>query len=116
MPRSATVYACTQCGHESPKWHGRCPGCGQWNTLAEEARAAPAAGGRGAGAAGGGRAGARALRPVRLGEVETPKVDRLMTGIGELDRVLGGGLVPGSLVLIGGGPRGREHTPTPRGP
>jgi DNA repair protein RadA/Sms len=104
MARSATVYACTECGHESPKWHGRCPGCGQWNTIAEEARVAPAAGGRGAGAAGGGRAGARALRPVRLGEVETPKVDRLSTGIGELDRVLGGGLVPGSLVLIGGSP------------
>src|SRR5918999_2081331 len=84
MPRSATVYACTECGHESPKWHGRCPGCGQWNTLAEEARVAPAASGRGAGAAGGGRAGARALRPVRLGEVETPKVDRLMIGNGAL--------------------------------
>ncbi|HEV2874425.1 MAG TPA: DNA repair protein RadA [Thermoleophilaceae bacterium] len=104
MARSATVYACAQCGHESPKWHGRCPGCGQWNTIAEEARAAAAAGGRGAAAAGGGRAGARALRPVRLGEVETPTVDRLSTGIGELDRVLGGGLVPGSLVLIGGSP------------
>src|SRR5918992_1058447 len=84
MARSATVYACSECGHESPKWHGRCPGCGQWNTLAEEARVAPAASGRGAGPAGGGRAGARALRPVRLGEVETPKVDRLLTGIGEL--------------------------------
>ena len=102
MARSATVYACSQCGHESPKWHGRCPGCGQWNTLAEEARAAPSAGG--AGSAGGGRGGARALRPVRLREVETPRVDRLSTGIGELDRVLGGGLVPGSLVLIGGSP------------
>jgi DNA repair protein RadA/Sms len=102
MARSATVYACSECGHQSPKWHGRCPGCGQWNTLAEEARVAPGPGGRGAGA--GGRTGARALRPVRLGEVETPKVDRLMTGIGELDRVLGGGLVPGSLVLIGGSP------------
>src|SRR5918997_4744658 len=113
MARSATVYACAECGHESPKWHGRCPGCGQWNTLAEEARAAPAAGGRGAGAAGGGRAGARALRPVRLGEVETPKVDRLLTGIGELDRVLGGGLVPGSLVLIGGAPGiGKSTLPT----
>jgi DNA repair protein RadA/Sms len=104
MARSATVYACCQCGHESPKWHGRCPGCGQWNTLAEEARAAPSAGGRGAGSAPGGRGGAPALRPVRLGEVETPRVDRLSTGIGELDRVLGGGLVPGSLVLIGGSP------------
>src|ERR671915_668642 len=104
MARSATVYACTECGHESPKWRGRCPGCGQWNTIAEEACVAPPAGGRGAGAAGGGRARARALRPVRLGEVETPRVDRLSTGIGELDRVLGGGLVPGSLVLIGGSP------------
>src|ERR687896_399377 len=94
MARSATVYACSECGHASPKWHGRCPGCGQWNTLGEEARVAPPASGRGAGPAGGGRAGARALRPVRLGEVETPKVDRLLTGIGELDRVLGGGLVP----------------------
>src|SRR5918992_2936788 len=104
MARSATVYACTECGHESPKWHGRCPGCGQWNTVAEEARVAATAGGRGAGAAGGRRAGARAVRPVRLGEVETPRVNRLSTGIGELDRILGGGLVPGSLVLIGGSP------------
>jgi DNA repair protein RadA/Sms len=100
MARSAAVYACSECGHESPKWHGRCPGCGQWNTLAEEARAAQSGGG----SARGGRGGARPLRPVRLGEVETPRVDRLSTGIGELDRVLGGGLVPGSLVLIGGSP------------
>jgi DNA repair protein RadA/Sms len=102
MARSAAVYACSECGHESPKWHGRCPGCGQWNTLAEEARPAPSAGG--AASARGGRAGARALRPVRLREVDTPRVDRLSTGIGELDRVLGGGFVPGSLVLIGGSP------------
>jgi DNA repair protein RadA/Sms len=95
MARSATVYACTACGHESPRWHGRCPGCGEWNTLAEETRARPAAAGSGT---------PRALRPVRLGEVETPEIDRLSTGIGELDRVLGGGLVPGSLVLIGGSP------------
>ena len=106
MARSATVYACSECGHESPKWHGRCPGCGQWNTLAEEARASVPAGGRGgsSGGRGGGSGAARALRPVRLGEVETPRIDRLSTGIGELDRVLGGGLVPGSLVLIGGSP------------
>ncbi|MGH2744682.1 MAG: hypothetical protein ACRDN8_19815, partial [Thermoleophilaceae bacterium] len=43
MARTATVYACSACGHESPKWHGRCPGCGRWNTIAEEARAAPSA-------------------------------------------------------------------------
>jgi DNA repair protein RadA/Sms len=99
MARSTSVYACTACGHESPKWHGRCPGCGEWNSLAEEARAPmPARSGRAAKAAG------RALRPVPLGEVEAPAVDRMRTGIGELDRVLGGGLVPGSLVLIGGSP------------
>jgi DNA repair protein RadA/Sms len=102
MARSATVYACSSCGHESPKWHGRCPGCGEWNSLTEEARAASPSAGRGAGS--GARGTGRALRPVPLGEVETPRIDRLSTGIGELDRVLGGGLVPGSLVLLGGSP------------
>jgi DNA repair protein RadA/Sms len=102
MPRSATIFACTSCGHESPKWHGRCPGCGEWNTMAEEKRAAAPAG-RGGGSAGS-RAGGRALTPVRLGDVEAPRIERFRTGIGEFDRVLGGGLVPGSLVLIGGAP------------
>ena len=99
MPRSATVFACTSCGHESPKWHGRCPGCDEWNTMAEEKRAAAPAG-----RAAPSRSGGRALTPVPLGQVEAPKVERLKTGIGEFDRVLGGGLVPGSLVLIGGAP------------
>jgi DNA repair protein RadA/Sms len=94
MPRSATVFACSACGHESPKWHGRCPGCGEWNTLVEETRAAAPAG----------RRSRRALRPVALGEVAAPRIERLRTGIGEFDRVLGGGLVPGCLVLIGGSP------------
>ncbi|MET0973118.1 MAG: DNA repair protein RadA, partial [Thermoleophilaceae bacterium] len=102
MARSATLFACSSCGHESPKWHGRCPGCGEWNTFVEERRVAtPRTGG---GAAGGARRSARALEPVRLGEVQAPRVERLRTGIGELDRVLGGGVVPGSLVLIGGSP------------
>ena len=92
------------CGHESPKWHGRCPGCGEWNSLVEEARVAPAARVAGAPGRAGGRTGAKALRPVALRDVEAPKVSRLGTGIGEFDRVLGGGLVPGSLVLIGGSP------------
>jgi DNA repair protein RadA/Sms len=99
MARSATIFACSSCGHESPKWHGRCPGCGEWNTMTEEKRAA-APPGRAAPARGGGRA----LTPVTLGDVQAPKVARLHTGIGEFDRVLGGGLVPGSLVLIGGAP------------
>src|SRR3954451_25221668 len=99
MPRSATVHACSACGHQSPKWHGRCPGCGEWNTMVEEAQG-PRAAARGNGTARNGRA----LKPVALAEVEAPRVARLHTGIGELDRVLGGGLVPGSLVLIGGSP------------
>jgi DNA repair protein RadA/Sms len=108
MARSATVYSCTTCGHQSPKWHGRCPGCGEWNSLVEERVAtAPrgAAAGRGGGAgrgSGGGGPGAR--RPIPLADVQAPAVERLSTGIGELDRVLGGGLVPGSLVLLGGSP------------
>ena len=98
MARSATLFACSSCGHESPKWHGRCPGCGEWNTFIEEVRAAAPAGPRSA------RRSTRALKPVALGEVQAPRVERLRSGIGELDRVLGGGLVPGSLVLIGGSP------------
>ena len=89
-----TVFSCSSCGHQSPKWHGRCPGCGDWNTLVEEKPAKRAA------SAG----GARQAKPVRLADVEAPAVNRLSTGVGELDRVLGGGIVPGSLVLIGGSP------------
>ncbi len=88
-------HVCSQCGHSSPKWFGQCPGCGEWNTLVEEA--APARGARRKGAAG-------PVRPVVLRDVTAPAVARLQTGIGELDRVLGGGLVPGSLVLLGGAP------------
>src|SRR3954468_2422799 len=98
MARPTTVFVCSACGTESAKWHGQCPGCGAWNTLAEEARAAPA-GGRGARAAAG-----RPVKPVRLAEVRAERHARLSTGIGELDQILGGGLVPGSLVLIGGSP------------
>jgi DNA repair protein RadA/Sms len=98
MPRPTTVFTCSSCGHQEPKWHGRCAGCGEWNTLAEEQRAAPPAA-RGKAAAAG-----RAVAPVRLADVQAVRIARLHTGIGELDRVLGGGLVPGSLVLLGGSP------------
>src|SRR3954464_8986480 len=92
MARSA-VFVCAQCGHESAKWHGRCPGCEEWNTMAEERPVASAP-----------RRSGRSLKPIPLSEVQAPAVRRMQTGIGELDRVLGGGLVPGSLVLIGGAP------------
>jgi DNA repair protein RadA/Sms len=97
MARPTTVHVCSECGHQTPRWSGRCPGCSAWNTLVEE-RAAPAAkAGRGGGPG-------RAAQPVRLAEVDTAPVPRLRSGIGELDRVLGGGIVPGSLVLLGGSP------------
>ena len=76
---------------------GQCPGCGEWNTLTEETVAAATTGR-------GGAPRGRAVRPVTLADVEAPRIPRLRTGIGELDRVLGGGLVPGSLVLLGGSP------------
>jgi DNA repair protein RadA/Sms len=109
-----TAYTCTECGLQSAQWHGQCPGCEAWNTLVEERLpvAARGAGGRGgarragAGGAGGGKGRERrptlAARPLR--EVGAAPIERMSTGIGELDRVLGGGLVPGSLVLLGGSP------------
>src|SRR5919201_2324534 len=96
-----TLFVCSQCGNESPKWHGRCPGCGEWNTMVEErAVEAPRSGGGSSLS----RKAAKPARPMMLAEVEAPALARYKTGIGELDRVLGGGIVPGSLVLIGGTP------------
>jgi DNA repair protein RadA/Sms len=102
MARSTTSFFCQSCGHESLSWSGRCTGCGDWNSLVEAPRpnAKLAAAKRGHRAAVGTSAG----RPVALRDVSAPAVDRLRTGITELDRVLGGGLVPGSLVLLGGSP------------
>jgi len=98
--RSKTVFFCTQCGHETPKWQGRCPGCGEWNTMAEQPAAkAPS----GASAV---RRGSRsgAASPVSITEIETGDEPRFLTGMGELDRVLGGGMVKGALTLIAGEP------------
>jgi DNA repair protein RadA/Sms len=100
MARPATVHVCSDCALETAKWHGQCPGCGAWNTLVEE-RAAPRSSGRAGGRPG---RGARHVTPRVLAHVTAPAVQRLSTGIGEFDRVLGGGLVPGSLVLLGGSP------------
>ncbi len=102
-----TVYVCSQCGFQSAQWHGQCPECSEWNTLVEErlapSRAQGARAGRKTRPGGALAADPRAV-PVPLGEVGAAPVKRMSTGIGELDRVLGGGLVPGSLVLLGGSP------------
>jgi DNA repair protein RadA/Sms len=103
MPKPTSVHICSACGHETARWAGRCPACGEWNTLVEQVRpVAPKAGGAGGGLDA--RSRAAPVTPVALGDVEAVEHDRLSTGIGELDNVLGGGIVPGSLVLIGGAP------------
>src|SRR5882724_9073352 len=106
MPRATSIFVCSACAHEAPRWLGQCPGCGGWNTLVEEARAGSAGGGGGGpgGVGRGARRGGKPVAPKRLGDVRAVEIARLETGIGELDRVLGGGIVPGSLVLIGGSP------------
>src|SRR5579884_4282748 len=101
MPRPTSVHVCAACGHESPRWAGQCPGCDEWNTLVEEVRHRPRTG---LAAAAGPQASSGVNAPVPLGEIAAADHRRLGTGIGELDNVLGGGLVPGSLVLIGGAP------------
>jgi DNA repair protein RadA/Sms len=101
VPRSASIHVCAQCGHQAAKWFGQCPGCEAWNTLVEEPVRVTGAAGR---ASRGRTSGARPATPQRLADVRAPRVARLTTDIEELDRVLGGGLVPGSLVLLGGSP------------
>jgi DNA repair protein RadA/Sms len=102
MAAAGSHFVCQECGHSALAWTGRCPGCGEWNTLVEAKRSArPGAGGRGRVAPGG---AGPAPKPVPLREVQAPRANRLLTGIAELDRVLGGGLVPGSVVLLGGSP------------
>jgi len=96
--KKRTVFFCKECGNESPKWLGKCPGCGEWNTLVEQ-DVGPRADGRR-----GGHPETSAPAPVPLNRVGDDKRERLPTGIGEFDRTLGGGVVPGSVVLVGGDP------------
>src|ERR671937_1973309 len=94
-PRPKTSFVCQQCGFQSPKWIGRCPSCDGWNSFVEERLVAPPKG----------RGRAPAPRePVPLDAVPSDAEERLATGIAEFDRVLGGGIVRGSLVLLGGDP------------
>ena len=100
MAKTKTAYVCTECGYDSPKWYGKCPSCGSWNTMAEETGRE---GGRGSHGVNSLAPGA-GNRPVRRKEISGTEDVRFSTGIGELDRVLGGGMVKGSLVLVSGAP------------
>ena len=96
MAKAKSVFFCQNCGYESSKWLGQCPGCREWNTFVEEAPPKKTAGG--------GKLGRNQAEPVKLTEVSADREERIPAGIGELDRVLGGGIVRGSLVLVGGDP------------
>lgn len=102
MPKPRTRYVCQECGDVKPRSLGRCPECGSWNSYVEECEP---------GSRAGGRAASRAI-PRPLAAVEEPEQPRLATGLGELDRVLGGGIVPGSLILLGGEPGAGKSTLT----
>lgn len=98
MAKTKTVFICQECGNRTPKWVGKCSACNQWGTVVEEVEAPKKANARA------GFGALAASKPQRLVDIDDDKVARSGTGIGELDRVLGGGLVPGSLVLVGGDP------------
>ncbi len=95
MAKNLSRFICSDCGYESLKWLGRCPGCGKWNSLTEESlssRQSPNAKGR------------TTTIPIALTEISQVEMHRYCSGIGEFDRILGGGMVPGSIVLLGGDP------------
>ncbi|MCX5696262.1 MAG: DNA repair protein RadA [Candidatus Omnitrophica bacterium] len=97
MAKLRTIFTCQSCGYQSPKWLGRCPDCSSWNSFVEEDYSAPSSKGKE-------RASLYKDEPVLLKDVEAREEERLKTGISELDRVLGGGIVAGSVILIGGDP------------
>ena len=96
--KSKSVFVCSDCGFESPKWYGKCPGCGEWNTMNEEIREAAKASQKTI------TAHHSMARPLSINEINTADEERYLTGLSELDRVLGGGIVRGSLILISGDP------------
>ncbi|MCM8800968.1 MAG: AAA family ATPase, partial [Candidatus Omnitrophica bacterium] len=95
--KAKTIFTCQGCGYQSPKWLGRCPDCNSWNSFVEEDYTIPKAKSKE-------RTALYKDEPVLLKDVEVKESHRLKTGILELDRVLGGGIVPGSVILIGGNP------------
>lgn len=111
MPKDKlkTIYVCTQCGETSPRWLGRCPSCGAWNTMTEDVVAEPAKASGGKAAAAPRVTGQTSLVAQKLKNISTTEEkSRIVTGISELDRVLGGGIVIGSVTLIGGEPGHRQ--------
>ncbi len=94
MAKAKSIYYCTECGNETLKWQGKCPACGAWNTIVEHKETARS----------GSALSSSKKLPERLDQMDTAEEVRFSTGIGELDRVLGGGAVAGSLVLVGGSP------------
>ena len=101
MAKRKTKFLCQECGYESAKWMGKCPGCGNWNTMVEEVEKAPA---QRKGAFAHSQGVTIAAKPIPVTSIETVNEPRIKTDLEELNRVLGGGVVPGSLVLIGGDP------------
>ncbi len=100
MAKQRSVFYCTECGNETPKWVGKCPACGAWNTVVEQEAAPKTRGGRAAPP----KSPFQTVKAISLTEVDTTEEIRFSTGMGELNRVLGGGAVKGSLVLVGGAP------------
>src|SRR5688572_20872232 len=97
MPKPKTVHRCSECGATAARWLGRCPACAEWGTLVEEPGPEPSTGARGG-------TSRSDLVPMPLAEVDPDGAPVRPTGVGELDRVLGGGLVAGSVTLLGGEP------------
>ena len=106
MGKAKSVFFCQNCGAESSKWMGRCPQCGEWNTLVEEIiketkhSRIPSRG-----------VGNQTAKPTALPDIEISSIARVSTTFGEIDRVLGGGIVPGALMLLGGDPGIGKSTP-----
>ena len=96
MAKAKTVFFCSDCGHESSKWLGQCPACKSWNTFVEEKQSVTKKGGA--------KPRRASASPMNMSEISIKSEERIPTGIGELDRVLGGGIVTGSLSLVGGDP------------
>ena len=95
MAKTKTVFVCNSCGYESAKWLGKCPGCNEWNTFYEEKLVKNS---------GTTTKEKKNVTPIQLSKIEGKEASRISTGFNELDRVLGGGLVNGSLILLGGEP------------